>query len=684
VLIRRLDPETFLEAYGIDIQLLYPWEGTVETPFGAAWAVVPPGGSTKHHNHQEGETFFIARGQGVMEIEGEKLAVGSGDVTFHRPFQKHTLTNTSDTEDLLFLTVWWEDKELWAEPGAAERAETAAPLKRALVTAAPPTPNGDLHLGHLSGPYLAADIHTRYRRLRGGEAFYACGSDDNSEYVKSMGASIGMGPEEAARHFVSQIEQTLDAAEIGMEIFMHPNESPHHRGLVQDFFRRLYETGHLEEREVDSPWCESCDRYLFEPYVGGRCPHCGSGVVGNTCEDCGRVNDAHNVVDATCTLCGSPPVPRPTKRLFFPLSRHADMLRDYHRRVHMSPHLRAFCEKLLADGLPDVAVTHRTDWGIEVPLPGWEEQRIYVWLEMAPRYFSYCLHVGDKVGGEGGWERFWRSDDAEVVQCFGFDNSFYYACFLPALFQAFDGEIRLPVAFITNEFYRLDGLKFSTSRKHLIGGRELVGRVPADMVRFYLAWSGPETEGTNFTQEDFQATLRRELLGGWQPWLAGLGAKVARELGGAVPSTGDWMPQHRHFYRALERLMEEAAIAYSAANFSPQRATRLMSELVRMARRFGAAEEHWAGVPERGEERRTGIALEALAAKLLAILAAPVMPRFAERLWKQLGYGGKVEAGTWEEKPDWLPAGQKIHLEGPWFPEPELPEILGSRVAVKA
>lgn len=679
MLIRKLDPEKFIQAYGIDIQLLYPWEGMVETPFGAAWAVVAPGGSTKHHNHQEGETFFIARGQGVMSVDDDSVEVRSGDVVFQRPFQKHTLTNTSDSEDLLFLTVWWEDKDLWAGEGeAAEAAEAAgeetAPAaaeeapRRVMVTAAPPTPNGDLHLGHLAGPYLAADVLTRYLRLRGAEAYYACGSDDNSVYVKAKGEQLGVDGDEAARRFVESIEETFALAAVDMEVFVHPNESPHHAPLVQELFKRLYEAGKLEAREVESPYCEACSQYLFEPYVSGGCPHCGAAVVGNTCEDCGRINDCIDLVEPTCTRCGSPASRLTTTRLFFPLSRYGDMLREYWRSTAMRPHLRAFCEKLLADGLPDVAVTHPTDWGIPVPVPGFEDQRIYVWLEMAPRYFAYGRHVAEKVGAEGDWQRFWCDPAAEVVQCFGFDNSFYYAAFIPALYKAFDPDIKLPVAFVTNEFYQLDGKKFSTSRGHAIWAREILQRVPADVVRFYVAATSPETEGTNFTARDFADTVRRELVEGWQGWLGQLGAKVAEEAEGVVPATGDWTAEHEHFYRTLQGLVADAAAAYEPATFSPQRAARTLSELVRIARRFGKAEDHWRGVPDRGEERRTGIALELMAAKLLAILAAPILPGFAARLWSDLGFEEPLGAGVWETRPDWVPGGQKVAgLGGPYF-----------------
>ncbi|HEY3571821.1 MAG TPA: class I tRNA ligase family protein [Thermoanaerobaculia bacterium] len=657
--IQRLDPEKLFEAYGIQVQMLYPWKDVVEPPFGAAWAVVPPGGSTKHHAHQEGETFFFVRGQGVMRIGDEAVEVGPGSVCFQTPFDHHTLTNTSDTEELVFLTVWWEDLRLWADK---KQGPVVARPKRTMVSAAPPTPNGDLHVGHLSGPYTAGDVHARYLRLRGVDARYIFGSDDNQSYTKTNAARLGLGPQEGADRMAADIKATLDAAGIELAEFVRPNSSPHHVRMTKEFFRRLYDAGHLEARETLSPWCETCERYLYEAYIRGRCPHCGSPSGGNLCEDCGRPNDCVDLLDAVCTQCGNPPGRRAFTRFFFPISRWEKELREFHRQVAMNSSLRSLCEQVLDAGAPDMAVTHVSDWGIPVPVDGFEDQRIFVWLEMAPRYFSYAQHL---AGPDGSWKDYWKSDDAEFVHCFGFDNGFYYAVFLPAMWIAYDRSLKLPKAFIMNEFYRLDGLKFSTSRRHAIWGRELLADVPPDVMRFYLAWTCPETEGTNFTLDDFEETCDREL-GAWQAWLAEVGERVRKNHDGKTPSTGDWTAEQRRFFNRLEELNREAATAYEAATFSPQRVARVLCELVREAHRFGKAEETWSRVPSRGEERRTSAALDLLAAKTLAVLAAPLCPDFAARLWRDLGF---TEPPRWEERPAWVPSGQKIgDLTTPYFP----------------
>ncbi len=191
--IQRLDPAKLTDAYNIKCQFVYPWEGVVTPPFGGGWAVVEPGKETKHHNHQEGETFIIVQGRGEMRIGDETVEVGPGTVVYQPPYDGHVIRNTSETEDLVFFGLYWEDRNLWE--GRREDAVLAAKRpRRALVTAAPPTPNGSIHLGHLSGPYLAADVLTRYLRLRGVDAVFGCGTDDHFSHVKTRAEELGLPP----------------------------------------------------------------------------------------------------------------------------------------------------------------------------------------------------------------------------------------------------------------------------------------------------------------------------------------------------------------------------------------------------------------------------------------------------------------------------------------------------------
>ena len=409
---------------------------------------------------------------------------------------------------------------------------------------------------------------------------------------------------ETADKFTGAIVDTLDRAGVDVA-FYRPNASAHHHRLVREVFRRLHEQGDLVEKRVPVAWCPSCDEMLFEYRVRGRCGHCGGGVAGHTCEGCGWPNTGGDLADPECTRCGAAAEVRRLPRLVFPVSRHADRLREAYRRIEMPARLRAFCEEVLEAGAPDFPVTQPGTWGIEVPVDGFEDERINVWFEIGPRYLAYAEHLADERriaaapsgvepgSGADGWRAYWTAPEARVVQFFGVDNSFYYGVLVPALFMAFEPGIRLPAALVTNEFYRLDGRKFSTSRDHRIMGRDLVAEAPRDAVRYYLARTSPEREETNFTREDFRATCRAILLDGWQGWLHELAARAEEAAGSSAPAAGAWTGEQRRFHLRLQALLAEAEEGYSAESYSPQRVARALDEMVREARRFGRGQVHW-------------------------------------------------------------------------------------------
>lgn len=532
-------------------------------------------------------------------------------------------------------------------------------MRKSLVIAPPPTPNGDLHVGHISGPYLRADIYTRYLRMRGVEAYYLTGTDDHQSYVAFKGEQLGMSASETAEKFGDEILKSLESARIEVDSYVRPSRSPGHRDLVEEVFAKLLASGNLIAKEEDGLYCETCRQYLYEVYVHGKCPHCGSDSGGNACEVCGRPNDCVSLREAACNRCGGSPVIRRFNRLYFPIGPHEAGLRRYYESAIMSPHMRALCDGMLADGLPDIAVSHFAEWGIPVPLAGFEGQRFYVWYEMAAGELAAARELSERLGLAGGWERFLKSDECEVVKFCGFDNSFFYSVFFPAIFMAYDTEIRLPRVFATNEFYRLDGMKFSTSRNHVVWARDILKNTRADGLRFYLAYSGPEKEQTNFTASEYRATVERELIGGLGLWLRGLGQRVASDFGGAAPAAGEWTSEHHRFYDELKAMGERAEAAYDAETFSTRAAASVIIDMARAARQFEEAQEGKRAAGGR-THYDTDVALHLAAAKAVAIVSAPIMPDFACALWRDLGGDSSIFSGGWGELPSLIPPGTRL------------------------
>ncbi len=682
--IHKLDRESFTEAFGIRCRQIFPSEESGQTPFSALWNLVPPAGATRLHRHHEGETFIVAQGRGTMTDGEQSHEVEAGDVVFIPPFTEHSLVNGSDAEELLFLNVYWEDMKLLFAGGSAAPAESqaleAGERRRVLVFGSPPNPNGDLHLGHLAGPYLSADVYTRYRRMLGDDAYYALGTDDNQVWTAAKAEQEGVEAQELADRYAGEIHETLRRAQVEVDWFYRPNRSLHHRQLVRTMVERLWADGHLVARDAPALVCERCDRYLFEFYVTGRCPHCGKPSCGNACEECGRPNRCVDLVDPVCRTCGETPVVRDVRRLFFPLEPHRESLERYLAEVSMTTAHRSLCRTMLEAGLPEVVSSHPTPWGIPVPVEGFEGQSVSAWLEMAPGYLSGSWDLADHLGRDDGWQAFWRSgDEAEVVQFFGFDNGWNHGLLYYAVFRAYDPETRPPRAMVANQLYRLDGSKFSTSRGHAVWARDLLETASPDAVRCYLGYTAPEVEQTNFSMSEFDAFVEGELVGRWEGWLRELGRKVEAVYGGEVPEAGTWTDAHRRFLDVLKATADDAAAAYRAESFSLQRLSRVLIELVRRARDFGRAEDAWGWSAATKDERRTGVALELAAARTLALAAAPLMPGFAHRLWRALGYEGSADDLRWETEPGFVPAGQALgSLDAAWFPvaEKRVPQMV--------
>jgi methionyl-tRNA synthetase len=544
-------------------------------------------------------------------------------------------------------------------------------MVRHIVSGSPPTPNGDLHLGHLSGPYAAADIYTRARRLAGEEAMYIIGSDVNQSYVPFKAAELGVDAVAMAKEFDDEISHLFTAMDFSHDGYVRPGDSELHQQIVGEFFRTLYREGRLDTRTEDCLYCEPCARYLSDAHVTGTCPHCGNDDCdGNLCEMCARPNAVVDLVEPRCNRCGGPPGRREFTRLVFPLSAYAERLRDYHRQAVFSPQLEALCADLLARGLPDIPVTHPSDWGVPVPVEGFDDQRIFVWAEMLPGYFA---EVAETLATRGEDPQDWRTvwNAAQVVQFFGWDNGYFHTLLYPALMMAYDSTLRAPHALLTNEFYLLDNDKFSTSRSHAVWGGALIAQVPADVVRFVLAHDRPQFERTNFTFGRFRELVDGELVGRWQAWLADL----FHRLGDTVPDFAYATPSQRSFVGGLATLAADCLGAYTAEQFSPPRAARTLRELVTRVREFSAGGERAASTRPGSPEVLAGIAAEAQAAKLLAQLAFPIMPEFAGRLWSALGCAGPVRLDDLVP----LPGGTPVGAPETAFFEP-LPADLEQRV----
>jgi methionyl-tRNA synthetase len=486
-------------------------------------------------------------------------------------------------------------------------------MKKWLITATPPTTNGDLHVGHLSGPYLAGDVFARWRRALGDDVLYCSGGDDSQTYVVTTAERLGTTPAALAAEGNAQIRATLAAAGVTMDAYTTPNAA--YAREVQAFFAGLYAAGKLRRRRLAFAYDEAEGRLLFEAYVQGHCPECYASTCGAICEGCGHPNDGASLLDARRGGQGGSPVARrEAEALVLPLEDYRAAIEAFYARAGagMRPHVLRFVAQMLEHPLPDFPVSYPSDWGVPVAIDGFEGQVYNPWAEMYPA-LGHMARAAARTRGGAADDDPWAADARRLVQFLGFDNTFYFSIAHLAFAFARPGSPR-PEAIVTNEFYYLDGRKFSTSRRHLIWARELIDKYGADNVRFFLTRQAPETQVANFVEDAFRQSVRTE----WHEPLRRLGARLGD--GRTAPSGLD-EGAHRRFERFARRVER----AYALETFSPREAAEAVANLLAYLADIADAS---ATVAELG-------------LSYFCAHAHPLMPTLAEQLWTALGHAGE-------------------------------------------
>ncbi len=431
------------------------------------------------HSHFEPELFYIMNGTGLMEINGEVAEVTPGDLVRIPSFSQHQLKNIGFT-DLEFLSVYSED---FATP--------LVPLSMT-ITAAPPTPNGPLHLGHISGPYLASDILARYLRSRSVQVVNHSGTDDHQNYVSEKAHSLHQDVEDFREQMRSRIQKGLHEMQIEFDEFIEPKTDKEYQNKIQKFATKAISSGIIEKELVAFPYCNTCDHFLVDSLIDGNCSACEQPSRGN-CENCGIVVPPWDLRNTNCARCGTLSTPKSISVFTFSLSKYLPLIEKDLKNLSLPVNLQNLVERISKIRDLKVLVSHPSggDQGLTLPE---SDQTIHVWFEMAAHYESFAL-------SKTAW-----------THCFGFDNSFHYLLFIPALLRALNPQAKLPDAVIANEFLLLDGLKFSTSRGHAIWADEFKGSI--EHLRLFLSLERPAKLQSNFslkTFQDFSESLEQKL-----------------------------------------------------------------------------------------------------------------------------------------------------------------------------
>ncbi|WP_174533559.1 class I tRNA ligase family protein [Micromonospora chalcea] len=449
-----------------------------------------------------------------------------------------------------------------------------------IVVPATPTSNGGLHVGHLAGPYLAADVYARYQRARGRFVLHTTCTDDSQSYVATRAAVLGVPPAELARDATARIGQAFTA--LGATLPGLPPIDETYRRTVLDHVAAQHRAGAFELRTVRFPYARRAGVCLYDAFVAGTCPTCLAQSSGGACEACGHPNNFDELLDPYYPLDPADEIEyREVEILVLPLERLRAQLTDYYARhtPRWRPNARDLITELMAGPLPDVPVTVPGDWGLPAPFAETPGQRLYPWIEAMPAVIYSTWWSAAQLGRPAERvDQFWLGDQEPTIVYFhGYDNVFHWGMLDLAMLLSHPQPYATPTVTVTNEFYELERSKFSTSRDHLVSATDLLDRVPRDLARFYLALTAPEFQRTNFTEADLRHVVDTRLV---QPW-----NRLAGALAGLAVPDGTVLPVSTAGRTRARTVADRLSRHYRDDRFSPAGvADTLATQLERLAR----------------------------------------------------------------------------------------------------
>ena len=536
---------------------------------------------------------------------------------------------------------------------------------RIFIGVAWPYANGPLHLGHLAGCYLAADIFARFHRLYGNEVLMVSGSDSHGTPIMRKAEDDGVKPREVVERYHASFLDSFERLGITFDLFT-TTMTENHRETVTELLLALSEKDLLYGASMKVTYSPDFQRFLPDRYVQGTCPHCSNpDARGDQCVNCGRILDPIDLIQPTYRQSGKhyPVEIRDTDHLFYKLSAFQDDLLEWvNKQNHWRPNVKNFTRGYLSEGLKDRAISRDIDWGVPLPIPGYEEKRIYVWFDAVCGYLSASKEWAQRSGDPQAWRPFWEDASTRSYYFIGKDNIPFHTIIWPAMLLGYGG-LNLPYDVPSNEFLTLEGKQLSTSRNWAVWVPDYLDRLPPDPLRYHIAATMPETGDSDFSWADYVRRNNDELVATFGNLVHRVLTQVYRNFDQVVPEPGILRPADNNLIAKADAALETAADSLSSVRL--REALHAAMGLAREANRYIDFQAPWKQVKENKDEAAKTLYSTMYVLSALKVVLYPFLPFSAQRLHELLGLAGSVTTGSWLiERP--LP-GTKIPQPTPLF-----------------
>ncbi len=539
-------------------------------------------------------------------------------------------------------------------------------FKRTTVTAALPYANGGVHIGHLAGVYVPADIYVRYLRLKKEDVIFIGGSDEHGVPITIRARKEGVTPQDVVDRYHSLIKKSFEEFGISFDIYSRTTSEIHQK-LASDFFKKLYEDGKLLEQETEQYYDEEAHQFLADRYITGECPHCHhEGAYGDQCEHCGSDLSPMELINPKSAISGSKPVIKKTKNWYLPLNDYQTWLKKWILEGHQEwrPNVYGQCKSWLDLDLQPRAMTRDLDWGIPVPIEGAEGKVLYVWFDAPIGYISNTKELCEKEPERwGSWEKWWKDQDTRLVHFIGKDNIVFHCLIFPTMLKAHGGYI-LPDNVPANEFLNLEDDKISTSHNWAVWLHEYLKDLPGkqDVLRYVLTANAPETKDNNFTWKDFQERNNSELVAIYGNFVNRALQLTKKYFDGVVPPCGELLDVDRQALGEFKDVKNKVEGYLDAFKF--REAQKEAMNLARIGNKYMTECEPWKVWKTDPERVKTVLYISLQLVANLAIAFEPFLPFSSEKLrrliqmdtcdWSLLGSRDLLKAGHQLAEPELL------------------------------